>query len=302
MASLPNSQTAAGASDPTNGVRARMVTLTPKLAAQLLQKNTHNRSVSHPRVRQYAADMRKGQWAFNGEAIKVSADGQVLDGQHRLLAVIDADRAIETVLITGLPNAAQETMDQGRARTLADVLKLRGEQSYTALAAATRMVCLYERDEVPFKAAFVDAPTVHGCLHTLEHNPGLRDSVKLAEQLSRSALLPVSSVAGLHYLFASVDETDAGDFMTKLLRGENLDRHSPVYILRDRLLVDLREKLLTPRIKLAFTIRTWNAYEQGEQIHRLMWNPGGANPDKFPKIHGLASRETTAEEVEADAA
>jgi hypothetical protein len=284
------------------GVGAKMLTVTPAVATQLLQRNTHNRTVSRSRVRQYAADMRKGQWAFNGEAVKIADDGTVLDGQHRLLAVIEADRSVDLLLITGLPAAAQETMDQGRSRTLGDVLKLRGEANYFVLAAATRIVCLYERDGVPFKDAFVDAPTVHQCLRTLEHNPGIRDSVKLAQDLSRGSLLPISSVAGLHYLFASVDETDATDFFTRLLRGENLDARTPIFILRDRLLIDLREKLLTPKIKLAFTIRTWNAYKTGEHIQRLLWNPGGANPDKFPKIYGLTLHGDDVQKEVADAA
>lgn len=269
-------------------VQARMCTLTPELATKLLARNTHNRTVSAPRVRQYAADMRAGNWMFNGEAIKVSEDGQILDGQHRIRAVIDSDCTVETLLITGLPAVAQETMDQGRARTLGDVLKLRGEADYFNLAAAVRIVCLHERDGVPFKGAFVASPTVHECLRTLERNPGVRDSVKLANQMRRSSLVPVSTIAGLHYLFASVCEADADDFMRKLLRGESLTAESPVWVLRDRLLADLRERLLPPRTKLAFIVRTWNAYRQGEHIQRLLWVPGGANPDKFPKIDGLA--------------
>jgi hypothetical protein len=288
--------------DPTNGVRAKMLELTPAIATKLLQANTHNRSVSASRVRQYAADMRKGHWVFNGEAIKIAIDGQILDGQHRLLAVLDADATIETVLITGLPPVAQETMDQGRPRTFADVLKLRGEADYFNLAAAIRIVGLYERDGLPYKAAFRDALTVHECIRTLERNPGIRDSVKLAGQLRRSSLVAVSTIAALHYLFASVSETDADDFITKLLRGENLTHDSPVYVLRDRLLLDLREKVLNAKIKLAFIVRTWNAYMEGEHIQRLVWNPGGANPDKFPKIHGLSSPAGEAEDAEVERA
>lgn len=58
---------------PATTVKAKMVTLTPELAEQLLARNTHNRTVSRPRVAQYAADMRAGHWAFNGEAIKITA-------------------------------------------------------------------------------------------------------------------------------------------------------------------------------------------------------------------------------------
>jgi hypothetical protein len=269
-------------------VKVRIATLTPRLAGQLLQRNTHNRSVSTARVDQYAADIRNGNWRMNGEAVKIAHTGQILDGQHRLMAILEADQPIETLFITGLAPEAQETMDQGRSRTLGDVLKLRGEKDYYNLGAATRMVCLYERDGLPFQAPFKAAPTVHEALRTLERNPDLRDSVKLASSLRRTALIPVSTIAGVHYLFAIVSADDANDFMTKLLRGENLTADSPIYVLRDRLMVDLQERALQPKVKLAFVIRTWNAYQQGEHIKRLMWTPGGASPDRFPAIHGLA--------------
>ena len=77
-----------------NEVKARMCALTPELATKLLARNTHNRTISSSRIRQYAADMAAGNWAFNGEAIKVSEGGQILDGQHRLRAVIESDVTI----------------------------------------------------------------------------------------------------------------------------------------------------------------------------------------------------------------
>jgi hypothetical protein len=283
-------------------VKVHQTTLTPALAEQLLARNTHNRSVGMPRVEQYAADIRKGHWRFNGEAIKIAHTGQVLDGQHRLLAVLEADTAIDTLLITGLEPEAQETMDQGRARGLGDVLKLRGEHDYYVLGAATRMVGLFERDGVPFQAPYTPALTVHECLRTLERNPGVRDSVKLAAQLRRSALAPSGTIAGLHYLFATVSEEDALDFMTKLLRGEDLTATSPVFVLRDRLLVDLRERTLRPREKLALVIKAWNAYRRGDQVTRLTWVPGGARAERFPAIDGLADRRESTDDEVADAA
>jgi hypothetical protein len=124
--------------------------------------------------------MRRGEWRVNGEAIKISRDGKILDGQHRLMAVLEADVAIETLVITGLEPEAQETMDQGRARSLADVFKLRGEKYHNPLATATRTLCLFELYGEVVQPAYQPAPSVAQASRTLERNPELRDSVAFA--------------------------------------------------------------------------------------------------------------------------
>ena len=277
-------------------ITARLIEITPKLAAALIEhKNNHNRAVNNARVDQYANDMRHGEWRVNGEAIKIAVDGQVLDGQHRLLAVLEADTPIQTLLITGLEPETQESMDQGKARGFHDVLKLRGEKDYNVLAAAVRIVCVYERDGVPFSTGFKTAPSNHAASATLKRNPEIRDACMLANRLRRP-WMPVSTMAALHFLMASADQAGADDFFTKLATGENLDATSPIYVLRERLIREhytVDERRLQPKVKMAYAVLAWNAYQDGRTISRLKWTPGGSNPDPFPAIRGLTGDETT---------
>lgn len=269
-------------------IAAKLATITPELAEDLLTRNTHNRSPVQARIEQYAADMRKGDWVVNGEAIKISDDGVILDGQHRLAAICEAGVPVQTLIITGLPSQAQETMDQGRARSFGDALKLRGERDYFNLAAAVRIVALYERHGVPFAVAGSPAPTAAQLARTLERNPEIRDSVEFAAKMRR-AWIPTSATAAMHYLFASVDQDDADAFFTGVLVGENLSAASPLFVLRERLLKEHYDThRLEAKVKLAFVVRTWTAFRRGETITRLAWSPGGANPDKFPRIDGMA--------------
>jgi hypothetical protein len=268
-------------------IKAKMLELTPDRATKLLERNTHNRSISGSRVEQYAADIKAGNWQLNGEAIKIADDGQILDGQHRLWAVIEAEAPIQTLLITGLPNETQETMDQGRPRSVADVLKLRGEKNYMCLAATTKIVAFYLRDGLPYQDAFKPGITVHHALRTLQRNEEIRDSVQKAQDLGKP-WLSQSALAALHFLFATVDQVDADDFVVKLMRGEQLTAADPIWVLRERLIKAHGDKLnpIHPRVKLAFVIRTWNAYRTNEHIVRLLWK-GGSSPDHFPRIDGL---------------
>jgi hypothetical protein len=64
--------------------------ITPDMAADLLAVNVSNRNVRQRRVDQYARDMQVGRWQPTGEPITISDTGKLLNGQHRLMAVVQA--------------------------------------------------------------------------------------------------------------------------------------------------------------------------------------------------------------------
>ncbi len=288
VADRPSSANGAERNGPEPSIRARLVTITPQLAEKWLKKNTHNRGVVHSRVDQYAADMKRGEWRVNGETIKLAADGRVLDGQHRLLAVLEAEVAIQSLVITGLEDTAQETMDQGRGRSLADVFKLRGEKYSNPLATSARVLALYELYGQIVQPAYEAPPSIMQASRALERNPELRDSVAFV-YLLRKPWMPSSHMGALHFLFATVDAEAANDFVTKLSTGAELHRAHPIYVLREMLLKAHMDRTpIVQRTQLALLIKTWNAYMAGDEVTRLHWTPGGAHPEAFPQISGLA--------------
>ena len=126
-------------------ITAKVETITPEIAKTMLGENVNNRRISRDNVNLFAREMRNGEWRFNGEAIKFGKDGRLLDGQHRLLAVIAADKPLTTLVIRGLEDETQQTMDSGKTRTLGDVLTLRGEKNSTQLASLARAVYLADQ-------------------------------------------------------------------------------------------------------------------------------------------------------------
>lgn len=274
---------------PATAIRARLVTITPQLAEKWLSKNTHNRNVVNSRVNQYAADMRRGEWRVNGETIKLAVDGTILDGQHRLMAVLEAGIEIQSLVISGLEAQAQETMDQGRARTLSDVFKLRGEKYWGPLATATRMLAIYELYGQLLQPPYEPTPSIQQAGRSLDRNPELRSSVAFVFGLRRS-WMPSSHLGALHFLLASVDADAADDFVTKLSTGEDLQRGHAIYALREQLMqVHMERTPLGQRMQLALIVKAWNAYLAGDHVARLRWTPGGPQPEVFPTISGLAT-------------
>ena len=119
--------------------------ITPKKAKQILVSNTKNRKIKFRHVTFLANQMLSGCWVYNGQSIVVSNNGILVDGQHRLLAIIESGTTIETELIEGVDyDEAFSTIDTGVVRSPSDVLAMRGYRNAPLLAAAIKILITYD--------------------------------------------------------------------------------------------------------------------------------------------------------------
>lgn len=115
----------------------------PAEAEALLAHNEVNRRLRPRLVEAYAEDMRRDLWdGNNGEAIKISRTGRLKDGQHRLNAIIVSGVTLELLVIDGVTDDAQKTMDQGSSRTATDVLRMEGIQNASWTTSVARWCLL----------------------------------------------------------------------------------------------------------------------------------------------------------------
>lgn len=117
-------------------IKTEIKLFTPQEARNLLENhNPKNRPLSRVRVRQYAEEMKNRRWQLNGDSIRFDEYGNLLDGQHRLAACIEAQTVFRTMVIRGLPSEVMTTIDVGKKRTLADTLTLEGVTNAKAMSA-----------------------------------------------------------------------------------------------------------------------------------------------------------------------
>lgn len=109
-------------------------TITPQMAQVYLTHNTDNRKLRDYTVRFYARQMKQGYWMLNGDAIRFSKDGRLIDGQHRLKACIEADVPFTTLVVRGLDGESQITMDKPVVRTSADTFRFSGISNSVSLS------------------------------------------------------------------------------------------------------------------------------------------------------------------------
>lgn len=247
--------------------------VTPAVAAEMLAANTKNRTLRRLLVETYAADMSKGAWQFTGEALKVAADGALLDGQHRLAAVVKSGVTVPMLVVRGLPSSAQEVMDSGAKRTSADALRLRNETNATVLSSVARMI-LSEGGKLPVR------PSTTDLINVVETDPTLRWVVNNGiPNLNGLRRLTTASVIGYAYWrLHKVDTFACAEFFSRLDTLTNLDQGSPILALHRRLSAHVRigDGSQARREALAYIFMAWNAWRRNEtrSIVKLAYSHG----------------------------
>lgn len=289
--------------NPGAGLTQSVMTVTPELAAQWLERNTSNRPLAKKVVARYAREMREGHWRLNGESIKLDEQGIILDGQHRLHAIVEAQVAIETAVVIGLPADVFPSLDRGAKRTLGHNLSLMGEVCSAHLGAAIVHQWKYENGVLDKGGVNSMTPEIATSLDVLGRNPGLRDAIRASSGVKK--LMPSSIAAFLYYQFHLRNASLAEWFFARLADGAGIQPDEPVYRLRERLLSNrLNAKAKFPNKEiLALVIKAWNHTVEGRRVAQIRWRSTGRTPEAFPTIEpvigGVGQPEPKLEEAGA---
>jgi hypothetical protein len=122
-------------------ITVSLETITPEIAKEMLAKNTRNRTMNANRVSAMSSVMKSGKWPLTHQGIAISETGVLLDGQHRLSAIVMAKVSIGMYVTRGLPEESIEAIDIGEIRrahhvlAIADGVKLTGNERSALVAA-----------------------------------------------------------------------------------------------------------------------------------------------------------------------
>jgi hypothetical protein len=137
-------------------LRVQEMLVSPEMARLWLKNNFRNRRMKEDTIKAYARDMRSGSWVFTHQGIAFNDRDELIDGQHRLSAIVLAGVSVRMMVTFGLPSqidgkeaTTMDAVDRGATRSVGDQLKIQHgmEQGglITAMAAALGSVCLGEK-------------------------------------------------------------------------------------------------------------------------------------------------------------
>lgn len=127
------------------GISSRVEKITPDIARKyLLKRSPSQRKISPATVQRYVNDLTSGTWEMNGEPIVFSKDGTLLNGNHRLTAIIKSGKPMTTLVVYGIDDNVS-IYDVQKKRTAKDVASINEiELAPTALTAAKNLVGMFK--------------------------------------------------------------------------------------------------------------------------------------------------------------
>ena len=250
-------------------------TITPETAREMLENNPGNRKLRPHKVRDYSEDMKGGRWTQNGDTILFNGNS-LLDGQHRLAAIVRSETSQEMLVVRGLPKEVQSTVDMGMLLTKSDVLEIAGEKNVNRLGALLGFLWGHF---TPNQTCYHGKLPNNRTMEALERWP---DARSVPGMVPRTKLCAQRIMDGCFYLFRQMDPEMAKDYIMALIEGVGLNHGHPALTVRNRLMESrtVESKKMSNHDKVILIIKGWNAFRKGRQVTRFRINKG----DKIPPI------------------
>ena len=232
--------------------------ITPEKAAMYLQLNTDNRRLRKTRVSLYADQMVRGQWLETGDPIRFSVTGRLLDGQHRLAAVLAANITIKAVIVREVPDESFRVLDSGLGRSAADAL---GNNTVQAVnkAAAARLLWVIEAGGDPRLTSDLSSVTRSDIAqYYADHEQELVEATLAGNRMYR-AFRGGNKAAWTAFCFLLYENSPApmvNQFLESVATGANLAANDPRLALRNWL--TNHRKMTTAGGYLGVLIKSWN--------------------------------------------
>lgn len=279
----------------------RTMYITPKVAAHLLEHhNPRNRKLSEQQAMRYAKMMLAGRWLLTHQGIAIDTNGDLLDAQHRMRAVVLAGELNDQRKENGSPDAVPDikipfrihageptvnfkAIDEGRLRTAAQMLNMVGAPNPLKLQTVIKAILAYDSDNPRSKGEKLTQAVAN---EMWEADPeGLRESMAVGDRAYRHSgkVLTDSHVSTAHYLICRANGRN-NVYVKAFFEGLIANRKwRTAYVLPDD---DPRATLITrykggkpvPIEGVFWIITAWNNFARGYHPRILKFNHNNAIP------------------------
>tara|TARA_R110000751_G_scaffold49596_5_gene110349 strand:+ start:6676 stop:7467 length:792 start_codon:yes stop_codon:yes gene_type:complete len=255
--------------------------ITPSIAEEMLKKNINNRKLSPKHISFLSQEMKAGNWLFDGQPLRFDGFGRVLDGQHRLNAIIASETKQKFLIVSGLTEETFKVMDTGKNRNAADAFSILGAAYASDLAAVSRFI-------IGFKAGNNSEKHGHKTSNTFliewyNENKIIDEMLVEASKLHYESgkIITRKLICSFLFLFSEKHTEQGKAFMYKLCTGLGIELNNPIYVLRKKLIADKNSVLkMTSTYRNAIIIKCWNLYRENKTVTYFKFD----NSVKFPVI------------------
>ncbi|MCC2654036.1 MAG: hypothetical protein K0Q60_4202 [Microvirga sp.] len=264
--------------------------ITPELAREILEWASTQRPLRPRAVKRLMRDLKKGEFALTHQGLAFDENGVLLDGQHRLQAIVQSGEAVELFCCFNVPRASFRKIDRNERRSVADdfvQLGIAGDRrTALTMSAAARIIDTFDAGNNP--AAEDYQASTEEIEETVYAHPLLEETVRWVLTHRSTVNIPPAPFAAFLTLFREVDNTTAMGFAERFVGGDKEYPEDPAFLLfSGQIHSDSKRKV--GRSGFMFRIvRAWNQLRSGERRSKLF--SGEVRGGGFPEISGYTRK------------
>jgi hypothetical protein len=253
----------------------------PPMAQKMLDNQIHNRKLKNQLIYRLIQDLKAGKWPLTGEAIIENDKGQVINGQHRLTAIVKSGIPMVTLIIRGIKEDAEAAIDTGRQRTPGDVFQLRGVNFSSFISRTSKLMVMFdtkldeiiEAQRITRDIGTISNPVIYQ--YYLDHKNEIETACFHFKKNHPSIIKTGRSVMSfvLAYL-KRIDEAKAYEFIESYETGTLKNKNwRPLMEIRDDFMTRDRKKVkLNELHKISTLFGLWNVIYHGDSLETVKEN------------------------------
>ncbi len=265
--------------------------ISSSMAKEMLSYITKQRPLINTTVQRYSREMKEERWVLTGECLIFGRNGALLNGQHRLRAVIRSGKTVTMDVRFGINPEYFPKIDRLHPRSASDIFGMLGEKNCAPLSAMTRVVWQYENTK-GMRIAWKEPEPEQLWEYMNERHPDLRKYIETHKLTLKAGWGLRAGISAYHYLCATTSGKEEADlFFYMFLTGRDIPTWSPkhpVNKLRDEFERNHKNKQkggqgLKEEYRYAMIVKSFNAWVAGRERTTLAWR-SQSTTEKFPRI------------------
>ena len=276
--------------------------ITPDMAKKILaHRNKNNRPIRYTHLEKLSDAIEKGEWKVTNQGIAFDADGNLIDGQHRLAAILQTRQTVKMMVATNMDAGIFDVVDTGSKRSTGDALDILGSEHGRTVSAALKIYICYQKfPEKAWSGAAIQQPSTSDVIaiykdrqHEIE---ALLSVIKKKHKNFKCFSMSLGLVLSILLLDAGWSDMQIWEFWDCVTLGANLPPDSVVLSFRNQLSdPHFRKRHYgTQRYMLNAFIKCFNSYITNESINKFV---APRHDTKMYKIQKPAKKQSSILEV-----
>jgi len=255
--------------------------ITPALAEEWLALRYKGQRILKDRqIRKIATAILRNEWRENGATIVFNKQGALIDGQHRLRAIMKAGRTVRSLVVDGVSSteATFQSIDDSLARAPSDFLQCKHRHN---VAAAGKILWHVVNDDFPgqnLKPPVPDLLKVVAPWVDIISNSVAR--FRLAGRLTgQGSFISFLALYYAHIVQIAAEGVVDG-FFDRVGDGVDLAVGNPALALRNRFSIMTNERISVVPAR-ALVLKALHAHLDGKTVRKLSFN---SVTEAFPEL------------------